>query len=51
MKQKIYARKYIQELPELLSYFPVIGIIGARQVGKTTIIELLKKEYDKPDNL
>lgn len=48
MGQQIYSRKYSQEILELLDYFPAVGIIGARQVGKTTMIELLKKEYKKP---
>ncbi len=47
MQQKIYKRKYINEIQELLNYFPAVGIIGARQVGKTTIIELLKEKLKK----
>jgi len=42
-------RYYQLEFLELLSYFPVVGIIGPRQVGKTTlskmILPLLKKEF------
>ena len=31
-----------------LSFFPVIGILGARQVGKTTLIKLLMNQLQKP---
>ncbi len=41
-------RKQKDYILKLLSIFPVVGIIGARQVGKTTLIKLLQKKIDKP---
>lgn len=35
----VYERKYIIQLERHLSYFPVVGLIGPRQVGKTTFIK------------
>jgi len=43
-----YSRKYTEEILRLCSYFPVVGIIGARQVGKTTIGKMLREELPKP---
>ena len=37
-------RKYYDYILELLSYFPVVGILGARQVGKTTLVKELQKK-------
>ncbi len=34
-------------LLETLDYFPVTGIIGPRQVGKTTLVKYLVKEFKK----
>ena len=31
-----------------LTYFPVVGIIGPRQVGKTTLAKALQKQLDMP---
>ncbi len=45
---KIYDRKYTPEIIKLSSYFPVVGIIGARQVGKTTIVKMLTHKLSKP---
>lgn len=42
------ARKYIDELHELGTYFPVIGIVGPRQVGKTTLVKEFINRLDKP---
>jgi hypothetical protein len=40
----IYERKYNLQLERYLLYFPVAGIIGPRQVGKTTFVkEFLRK--------
>lgn len=41
-------RKYIAELSELGQYFPVIGIVGPRQVGKTTLVKEYLNVLDKP---
>ena len=40
-------RKYIHELAELCQYFLVIGIIGPRQVGKTTLVKGFMNTPDK----
>lgn len=32
----------------LLENFPAVAIVGPRQVGKTTLVHLLKNEYPKP---
>lgn len=37
-------RKYIKELKELGKFSPVIGILGPRQVGKTTLVKIHKKK-------
>lgn len=36
-------RRYHERLLKLLSYFPVVGIVGPRQVGKTTLVKSLKQ--------
>ena len=36
-----------EELIELLSYFPVVGLIGSRQVGKTTLVKQLANKLNK----
>lgn len=41
------SRYIFNELLEILSEFPVLGIVGSRQVGKTTVAKLLLKEIDK----
>ena len=45
--ESIYSRKYLAEIIKLSTYFPVIGIIGARQVGKTTLCHMLKEFIPK----
>lgn len=40
-------RGIVLEIEESLSYFPVIGIIGPRQVGKTTLAKSLKPRLKK----
>ncbi len=44
---KIYKRKYQDEILRLVTYFPVIAIIGARQVGKTTLATLVSNHIEK----
>ena len=34
-------RRHKQQILELLEYFPVVGIVGPRQVGKTTLVKSL----------
>jgi predicted AAA+ superfamily ATPase len=41
------SRKYNHIIEKYLSYFPVVGIIGPRQVGKTTIVKELQKTIQK----
>ena len=40
-------RKKTEELIELLGYFPVLGIVGPRQVGKTTLSKYLIGQIKK----
>ena len=42
------ARELNHIIQENLSYFPVTGIMGPRQVGKTTLAKALLSEYEKP---
>jgi uncharacterized protein len=42
------ARYITTSLLESLSYFPVIGLIGPRQVGKTTLARSLQPHISKP---
>lgn len=41
-------RTLINEIPKLLSFFPVLGLIGPRQVGKTTLVKALSEQLMKP---
>jgi predicted AAA+ superfamily ATPase len=41
-------RKYFSELLELGSYFPAIGILGPRQVGKTTLVKQFLAQLNGP---
>ncbi len=41
------ARKHIEEIKELGQFLPVIGILGPRQVGKTTLVKEFSKTIDK----
>jgi uncharacterized protein len=41
-------RALINEIPKLLSFFPVLGLIGPRQVGKTTLVKALSEQLPKP---
>ncbi len=41
-------RKITSQVVEDLSYFPVVSIIGPRQVGKTTLVKMLKDFLVKP---
>ncbi|MBN1464399.1 ATP-binding protein [candidate division KSB1 bacterium] len=40
-------RKITPKVLDLISYFPVVGIIGPRQVGKTTLAKELMREITK----
>jgi uncharacterized protein len=41
-------RNLTHSITRSLSYFPVVGIIGPRQVGKTTLAKQLIKELPRP---
>lgn len=41
-------RTLINEIPKLLSFFPALGLIGPRQVGKTTLVKALSEQLTKP---
>lgn len=41
-------RTLLNEIPKLLSFFPVLGLIGPRQVGKTTLVKALSEQLTKP---
>jgi predicted AAA+ superfamily ATPase len=38
------ARELTQEIREYLGFYPAVGLIGARQTGKTTLALALAKE-------
>lgn len=40
-------RNLLNEIPKLLGYFPVLGLVGPRQVGKTTLVKLLSKQIER----
>ena len=44
--ENIY-RKNILHIKKLLTFFPVVGILGARQVGKTTLVKELRASIPK----
>ena len=41
-------RNLTKQIPLLLEFFPCVGIIGSRQVGKTTFVKNLESQIDKP---
>jgi uncharacterized protein len=41
-------RTLLRDLPKLLSYFPVLALIGARQVGKTTLVKTMTQNVSGP---
>ncbi|MFN8348799.1 MAG: ATP-binding protein [Spirosomataceae bacterium] len=44
----MFPRTITQQLLEDLSFFPVVGIVGPRQVGKTTLAKYLQSQLEKP---
>jgi hypothetical protein len=42
------ARSITPQIEEALTFFPVVGIIGPRQVGKTTLAKLIQQQIAKP---
>ena len=43
----MFKRAVTSQLLDDLSFFPVVGIIGSRQVGKTTLAKWLQKQINK----
>jgi uncharacterized protein len=41
------ARKYQQEILNILEYFPIVGIVGPRQVGKTTLVKSIENQLKR----
>jgi hypothetical protein len=41
-------RAILPQIQEALTFFPVVGIIGPRQVGKTTLARILEKTVNQP---
>lgn len=41
-------RRITAEIKESLSFFPVVSIIGLRQVGKTTLAKQIMQDFHKP---
>jgi uncharacterized protein len=41
-------RAILPQIQQALSFFPVVGIIGPRQVGKTTLAKILEKSLNQP---
>ena len=41
-------RSILPQVQQALGYFPVIGIIGPRQVGKTTLAKIIEKTLPQP---
>ncbi|MHC4927862.1 MAG: AAA family ATPase, partial [Planctomycetota bacterium] len=40
-------RKLQSDIEESLRHFPAVGLIGARQVGKTTLAKMIAKSWHK----
>ena len=41
-------RRILAEIKDSLDFFPVVSIIGPRQVGKTTLAQQIMSESEKP---
>jgi predicted AAA+ superfamily ATPase len=48
MQGKLIDRFITPKVSELLSFFPVVGIVGPRQAGKTTLVKELSNRLEKP---
>ena len=44
----IIERQIIKQVLRNLTYFPVVGIVGPRQVGKTTLAKVLQQGLNTP---
>ena len=45
--EKLIRRIQLEKLKKLLVKFPVVGVVGARQVGKTTLVKDLLSDKDR----
>jgi len=45
---ELFPRHLAAEVIRLAQFFPVVGIIGPRQVGKTTLSHMITKQWEKP---
>ena len=43
---KYYTRQITEKIKKLIAHFPCIVIIGARQVGKSTLLKKLFPDYN-----
>lgn len=49
MRQELLSRqKHRKRVEKLLAQFPVVAIVGPRQVGKTTLARLVTREREIP---
>jgi hypothetical protein len=46
--EKLFVRRLAPEVVRLSQYFPVVGIIGPRQVGKTTLARMVMEGWRSP---
>jgi predicted AAA+ superfamily ATPase len=44
----VHRTEAFRQLNELLGFFPAVGLIGPRQVGKTTLVKQWAKQLDQP---
>jgi len=44
-KDKMQREIYLQEIKDLFEVFPIVALLGPRQVGKTTLAKLFKASY------
>ena len=47
-RQHVERRRHLDSLARLLARFPVVGLLGARQVGKTTLARDFAARRDAP---
>ncbi|HPD65809.1 MAG TPA: ATP-binding protein [Bacteroidia bacterium] len=45
--EKIYVRDELSEIYRSLNSYPVVGIIGPRQCGKTTLAKIISNDFEK----
>ena len=45
MKNRIYQRNILKYAIDLMGEFPILAILGARQVGKTSLSKMLAADF------